>query len=109
MDLTQIKEFAIMAAVLLGTFSPAAAALMQLVKQAYGKLSGGQKLSADLQAVLPGIIAGGMVAWTLMSQGAPWLLAAVATLVALYLPKAFYDTAKAAHNAAANTAPEEPK
>lgn len=102
MDAEMLKQYVGIAVALLVVVGPVAAAIMQLVKQIYAACSQGGQLPSDVQAIIPALISGAIVATFLISSGAPWWIAAMATVVALYAPKVVYDTAKAQHIKAAN-------
>ena len=100
-DLQAVGQWALVAAALLALASPATAALMQLIKQAYGAVTRGLTIRAQWQAIIPGLLNCALIAWALVSQGAPLAVAVLAALIALYTPKLSYDVAKGAHMTAA--------
>jgi hypothetical protein len=94
MDLTQLQEYVTLALAVIATTGVVAAALTALVKTVLGVWQ--VTVSAEAANLIAAALSGGMALPALLQAGAPWPLAVVAVVVALFAPKVAYDAATVA-------------
>ena len=87
-DWSQFPELVAHAAAIVVAVGIGVAAGLQIIKEVVGFWA---EIPAEAMSVAAGVLSAIVTAWILTQSGTPWLLAVVATLAAVYAPKAAHD------------------